>query len=140
MGQKTHPYLFRIGTTNDWKSKWYSDKDYVALVNEDWKIRDYLRGELKRGATRGDGVNGEDVTPNVRTIQAIRRRLEGAAAGRFEVRGEVYLPRAAFARINAEREAEGEPPFMNPRNAAAGTLAAPTSSAERIAAADASAF
>ena len=50
MGQKTHPYLFRIGTTNDWKSKWYSDKDYVALVNEDWKIRDYLRGELKRGA------------------------------------------------------------------------------------------
>ena len=50
MGQKTHPYLFRIGTTNDWKSKWYSDKDYVALVNEDWKIRDYLRRELKRGA------------------------------------------------------------------------------------------
>ncbi len=50
MGQKTHPYIFRIGTTNDWKSKWYSDKDYVSLVNEDWKIRDYLRGELKRGA------------------------------------------------------------------------------------------
>ncbi len=50
MGQKTHPYLFRIGTTNDWKSKWYSDKDYVALVNEDWKIRDYLRKELQRGA------------------------------------------------------------------------------------------
>ena len=50
MGQKTHPYVFRIGTTNDWKSKWYSDKDYVELVNEDWKIRDYLRGELKRGA------------------------------------------------------------------------------------------
>jgi small subunit ribosomal protein S3 len=50
MGQKTHPYLFRIGTVNDWKSKWYSDKSYVELVNEDWKIRDYLRGELKRGA------------------------------------------------------------------------------------------
>lgn len=50
MGQKVHPYLFRIGTTNDWKSKWYSDKDYVALVNEDWKIRDYLRKELSRGA------------------------------------------------------------------------------------------
>jgi DNA ligase (NAD+) len=82
----------------------------------------YENGELKRGATRGDGVHGEDVTPNVRTIQAIRHRLENAPPGRIEVRGEVYLPRAAFARINAEREAEGEPPFMNPRNAAAGTM------------------
>ncbi|HVR31622.1 MAG TPA: 30S ribosomal protein S3 [Acidimicrobiia bacterium] len=50
MGQKTHPYSFRLGIVNDWKSKWYSDKDYVELVNEDWKIRDYLRGELRRGA------------------------------------------------------------------------------------------
>ena len=53
MGQKTHPYLFRIGIATDWKSKWYSDKDYVALVNEDWKIRDYLRKELQRGQCRG---------------------------------------------------------------------------------------
>ena len=44
MGQKTHPYVFRIGVVNDWKSRWYSDKDYVELVNEDWRIRDYLRG------------------------------------------------------------------------------------------------
>ncbi len=86
----------------------------IALVYKD--------GELERGATRGDGVHGEEVTPNVRTIQAIRHRLEHAPPGRIEVRGEVYLPRAAFARINAEREAEGEPPFMNPRNAAAGTM------------------
>jgi small subunit ribosomal protein S3 len=50
MGQKTHPYAFRIGVVNDWKSKWYSDNDYVALVNEDWKLRDYLRGQLRRGA------------------------------------------------------------------------------------------
>lgn len=50
MGQKTHPYAFRIGIVNDWKSKWYSDKDYVALVNEDWKVREYLMGELRRGA------------------------------------------------------------------------------------------
>lgn len=50
MGQKTHPYAFRIGVVNDWKSKWYSDKEYVQLVNEDWKLRDYLRGELRRGA------------------------------------------------------------------------------------------
>ena len=82
----------------------------------------YDNGVLQRGATRGDGVHGEDVTPNVRTIQWIPHQLEQAPAGRIEVRGEVYLPRAAFARINAEREAEGEPPFMNPRNAAAGTM------------------
>jgi DNA ligase (NAD+) len=82
----------------------------------------YENGELTCGATRGDGVHGEDVTPNVRTIQAIHHRLEKAPPGRIEVRGEVYLPRASFARINAEREAEGEPPFMNPRNAAAGTM------------------
>ena len=82
----------------------------------------YENGELKCGATRGDGVHGEDVTPNVRTIQAIYHRLEHAPPGRIEIRGEVYLPRASFARINAEREAEGEPPFMNPRNAAAGTM------------------
>jgi small subunit ribosomal protein S3 len=50
MGQKTHPYAFRLGVVTDWKSKWYSDHNYVALVNEDWKIRDYLSGELLRGA------------------------------------------------------------------------------------------
>ena len=50
MGQKTHPYGFRLGIVTDWKSRWYSDKDYTELVNEDWKIRDYLEGELKRGA------------------------------------------------------------------------------------------
>ncbi|MFQ5967615.1 MAG: 30S ribosomal protein S3 [Acidimicrobiia bacterium] len=50
MGQKTHPYAFRIGVVNDWKSRWYSDKDYTDLVNEDWQIRDHLTGELTRGA------------------------------------------------------------------------------------------
>lgn len=50
MGQKTHPYAFRLGIVTDWKSKWYSDHNYVALVNEDWRIRDYLDGELTRGA------------------------------------------------------------------------------------------
>lgn len=50
MGQKTHPYGFRLGIVTDWKSKWYSDHNYVALVNEDWQIRDYLSGELLRGA------------------------------------------------------------------------------------------
>lgn len=82
----------------------------------------YEAGQLIRGATRGDGMRGEDVTANVRTIRAIPLSLRGAPPGRIEVRGEVYLPRAAFARINAEREAEGEPLFQNPRNAAAGTM------------------
>jgi small subunit ribosomal protein S3 len=50
MGQKTHPYSFRIGVATDWKSKWFSEKDYADNVNEDWRIRDYLRGELTRGA------------------------------------------------------------------------------------------
>jgi small subunit ribosomal protein S3 len=50
MGQKTHPYSFRLGVATDWKSKWFSDKEYVDFVNEDWKIRDYLKNELVRGA------------------------------------------------------------------------------------------
>ncbi|MBA2605067.1 MAG: NAD-dependent DNA ligase LigA [Acidobacteria bacterium] len=82
----------------------------------------YEGGSLVRGATRGDGRRGEDVTANVRTIRAIPLVLRNGPAGRVEVRGEVFLPRAAFARMNAEREAEGEPLFANPRNAAAGTM------------------
>src|SRR5215203_4214373 len=82
----------------------------------------YQDGRLVRGATRGDGLRGEDVTANVRTIRAVPLALRNAPPGRVEVRGEVYLPRASFARINAEREAEGEPLFANPRNAAAGTM------------------
>jgi len=86
----------------------------------------YEGGRLMRGATRGDGVRGEEVTPNVRTIRAIPLRLRAAGEiappGRIEVRGEVYLPRVSFERTNREREAAGEPLFANPRNAAAGTM------------------
>jgi DNA ligase (NAD+) len=82
----------------------------------------YENGRLVRGATRGDGVRGEDVTANVRTIRALPLSLRGTPPARMEVRGEVFLPRASFARINAEREAEGDPLFANPRNAAAGTM------------------
>ena len=83
----------------------------------------YADGRLVRGATRGDGVRGEDVTPNIRTIRAIPLRLrEPVPAGQVEIRGEIYLPRRAFERINREREETGEPLFANPRNAAAGTL------------------
>ena len=83
----------------------------------------YDNGLLVRGATRGDGVRGEDVTPSIRTIRAIPLRLrDGTVSGRFEVRGEIFLPRRAFERINSEREAAGDVQFANPRNAAAGTL------------------
>ncbi len=77
---------------------------------------------LVRGATRGDGSRGEDVTANVRTIRSIPLRLSDGPAGRIEVRGEVFLPKAAFARMNREREEAGDLLFANPRNAAAGTM------------------
>jgi DNA ligase (NAD+) len=80
-------------------------------------------GTLVRGVTRGDGVEGEDVTVNVRTIRALPLALSGGGPGRdIEVRGEVFLPRASFARINKEREEAEEPIFANARNAAAGTM------------------
>jgi DNA ligase (NAD+) len=69
----------------------------------------YEHGKLVRGATRGDGVRGEDVTFNVRTIRSIPLGLTGGPAGRIEIRGEVYFPRKAFERLNAEREEQGEP-------------------------------
>jgi DNA ligase (NAD+) len=82
----------------------------------------YENGRLVRGATRGDGVRGEDVTHNVRTIRAIPLALKGGPGGRIEVRGEVYFPRAAFEKVNKDREEADEPLFANPRNAAAGTM------------------
>jgi DNA ligase (NAD+) len=99
----------------------------VALTYED--------GVLVRGATRGDGITGEDVTANLRTIKAIPLRLlpavgghasapraGEAASGRIEVRGEVYMPKASFARLNEAQEEAGAPTFANPRNAAAGAM------------------
>ena len=98
--------------------------DYVAELKIDGLsvALTYEDGRLVRGATRGDGVRGEEVTANVRTIRAIPLALRGAPAGRIEVRGELFLPRTSFARINREREEAGEPLFANPRNAAAGTM------------------
>lgn len=86
----------------------------IALTYED--------GRLVRGATRGDGERGEDVTANVRTIRAIPLTLTDGPTGRIEIRGEVYLPRSAFARINQEQEQAGEPLYANARNTAAGTM------------------
>jgi DNA ligase (NAD+) len=90
----------------------------------------YENGQLRRAVTRGDGLVGEDVTANVRVIKAIPLALGGASALRlFEVRGEVFLPRAPFERMNDEREAAGESRFANPRNAAAGAIRTLDSSA-----------
>src|SRR4029450_12439691 len=74
-----------------------------------------------RGATRGDGRIGEDVTQNLRTIKAIPLSIEDAPE-LVEVRGEVYLPIAGFAKVNEQRAQDGQPTFANPRNAAAGSL------------------
>lgn len=81
----------------------------------------YEHGLLVRGATRGNGEVGEQVTENLRTIGAIPLRVEGAPP-LLEVRGEVYMPLAAFARLNEQRAAAGEPTFANPRNSAAGSI------------------
>jgi DNA ligase (NAD+) len=98
------------------------DLTYVAELKIDGlaiALR-YRRGRLERGATRGDGNVGEDVTANLRTIDAIPERLADPAT--VEARGEVYMPKAEFARINAEREEAGLPLYANPRNSGAGSL------------------
>jgi DNA ligase (NAD+) len=83
----------------------------------------YERGRLTVGATRGNGIVGEDVTPNLRTVSDVPLLLAGRGhPSLIEVRGEVYLPATAFRKLNARREAAGEPTFANPRNAAAGSL------------------
>ena len=82
----------------------------------------YRRGLLEYAATRGNGVTGDDVTANVRTIRAVPLRLNGSVPEEVEVRGEVFLPKQVFASLNAEREQTGEPLFANPRNTAAGSL------------------
>lgn len=82
---------------------------------------EYENGIFVRGATRGDGVTGEDVTENLRTVPSIPMRLENAPP-RLIVRGEVFMPKAVFEALNAEREENGEALFANPRNAAAGSL------------------
>ena len=98
--------------------------DYVAELKIDGLsiALTYEDGKLIRGVTRGDGVRGEDVTSNVRAVKGVPRHLKSGPAGLIEVRGEIYLPRKEFDRVNREREANDEPPFANPRNSAAGTM------------------
>ncbi len=98
--------------------------DYVAELKIDGVsiALTYVDGVFVRGATRGNGTEGEDVTTNVRTIRSIPLQLNEPVPGPIEVRGEVYLPRAAFEKMNEERASAGDLLFANPRNAAAGAL------------------
>lgn len=83
----------------------------------------YEQGHLAYAVTRGDGSKGDDVTENVRTIRSIPLQLQGTDyPEQFEIRGEIFMPNSSFATLNEEREAQGEPQFANPRNAASGTL------------------
>lgn len=82
----------------------------------------YENGKLIRAVTRGDGEQGEDITPNVKTIKSIPLRLHGDFPDAFEIRGEIFFPRKNFDKLNKEREEAGEAVFANPRNTASGTL------------------
>ncbi|WP_017306310.1 NAD-dependent DNA ligase LigA [Spirulina subsalsa] len=114
-----------------WEERWQRqvnempDFDYVCELKIDGSAiaLTYENGQLLRGVTRGDGMTGEDITPNIRTIRSIPLRLNvDPPPAQIEVRGEVFLPLDEFQRINQQREITGESQFANPRNAAAGTL------------------
>ena len=106
----------RLGVTGD--------LDYVAEPKLDGLAVTviYRDGLLAQAATRGDGLTGEDVTPNVRTIRAVPQRLRPPAPPLLEARGEIFMPLAGFERMNREARERGEKVFVNPRNAAAGSL------------------
>lgn len=102
-----------------------NDVEYVCELKFDGVSisLNYVNGLLKRALTRGDGVRGDDVTVNIRTIKSIPLRLKGDdIPADIEVRGEIYMPRSAFDMLNAERVEVGEVPFANPRNSTAGSL------------------
>lgn len=135
--QVTHKYpmLSLANTYNEQDvAEWY-DSVKRGLNGEDFEVccemkydglsisLTYVDGKLVRGVTRGDGVHGDDVTANVKTIRAIPLVLTGIGYPQvFEIRGEILMPWKVFERLNAEREAAEEPLFANPRNAASGTL------------------
>jgi DNA ligase (NAD+) len=121
---------FNIEEFASWQERWQrvvatDDFEYVCELKIDGSALalTYENGVLIRGATRGDGVAGEEITQNVKTIRAIPLRLNlENPPNRIEVRGEAFLGIATFEQINQERTQAGEPEFANPRNAAAGTL------------------
>ncbi len=113
-----HEFLARIGREE-------GQVEYVCELKFDGTAISltYEKGRLVRAVTRGDGVAGDDVTANIRTVRSVPLKLRGSGwPSHFEIRGEVLMPYTSFDKINTEREAAGETLFANPRNAAAGTL------------------
>lgn len=108
----------QLGSTNTTEIEYVCEPKFdglaVSLI--------YANGRLVRGLTRGDGKVGEDITANIRTIRTIPLVLIGNTPSILEVRGELYMPLAAFEKLNARQVAAGQPPFANPRNAAAGSV------------------
>ena len=130
-----YPMLSLSNTYNEQDVRAWFDSVRKGLAGEDFEIccemkydglsisLTYIDGKLTQAVTRGDGVNGDDVTTNVKTIQAIPLVLPGKGyPHEFEIRGEILMPWTSFERLNKEREAAEEPLFANPRNAASGTL------------------
>ena len=116
--EELHDFIARI-------EREVGETDYVCELKFDGTAISltYEHGRLLRAVTRGDGLAGDDVTANVRTVRSVPLRLQGDDwPDYFEIRGEILMPYASFDRLNAEREANGEALFANPRNAAAGTL------------------
>jgi DNA ligase (NAD+) len=101
-----------------------ADLEYVCELKYDGLSigLTYINGQLARAVTRGDGVQGDDVTANAKTIGSIPLQLKGNYPQEFEIRGEIFMPRKAFDTINKDREEIGEAPLANPRNAASGTM------------------
>lgn len=131
-----HPMLSLANTYNEGDIRAFYERVSSGLEGEPFDIvaemkydglgisLTYVEGRLAYAVTRGDGTRGDDVTANVRTIRTIPLQLatDGGYPREFEIRGEILMPWQSFERLNAEREANGEPLFANPRNAAAGTL------------------
>ena len=130
-----YPMLSLANTYNEQDVRDWYESVRKGLAGEDFEVccemkydglsisLTYVDGHLMQAVTRGDGVQGDDVTQNVKTIRTIPLILPGNGYPReFEIRGEILMPWASFERLNAEREAAEEPLFANPRNAASGTL------------------
>ncbi len=136
LGVVEHPYpLLSLGNvfSKDELIAWYTRISKLLEVTQFGFVAEhkidglavaltYVNRRLTTGATRGDGSPGEDITRNLRTIRSIPLSLPREAPPRLEVRGEVFLPKTGFHRLNQERAAEGQPLFANPRNAAAGSV------------------
>ena len=117
--------VFSYDELREWSKKItdvYGEVEYCAEYKIDGLAMSliYEDGLFKQAVTRGDGITGEDVTSNVRTIQSIPMAIPYKQ--RYDIRGEVYMPKASFNRVNRERRANGEEEFANPRNAAAGSI------------------